>query len=663
MTILKLNSLLFKKILNRFQIIFILSFLFAGCKLANKVESKNYEPKPNSNFDFGYVQNKSLQTKDPKTGLEIKSSPHIMVDQFGYRPQDSKVVVIADPQQGFNANAQYQPGKVFELRRWQDHQVVDKAEPQQWEQGKVQASSGDRGWWVDFSEFKTPGQYYVYDTKTKQRSHAFLIDQDVYANVLKAAVRVFYYNRSNFAKEPPYADARWTDKASFLGKNQDRAARDVSDKKNRSLAKDLSGGWWDAGDTNKYVTFTSSAIHQLFDAYVRNPEIFTDDFGIPESGNNIPDLIDEIKYEIDWIKKMQQADGGVLLKVGATNYKKFTPKSRDPRPRYYVEACSSSTIVAAGHFARAASIYSQFPSLNTEIPDLTKRAKQAWNWYQQNPKRDDCDNQEVKSGDADRPLETQAGDAVVAAIYLYALTNEQVYHNYIKANYEQTRPFLKGEAFSGYSPHHGDALLFYAQLPKRDQQISKIILAKKISEAKFNKQFYGFDPAQDLYRAYMPDRTFHWGSNSIRASRGSSNYDLIFYNLLPEQATSFQNNALNNLHYFHGVNPLGITYLSNMYDYGAEASVNEVYHEWFTNKTNWDNAIKNSRGPAPGYLVGGPNHKYSGKYALLQNQPVQKMYADWNGGTLNDKAWEISEPAIYYQSAYIKLLSNFVGNK
>jgi len=586
-----------------------------------------------------------------------------MVDQFGYRPQDSKVAVIADPQQGFNASKNYQPGKIFELRRWQDHQVVYQAKPQQWERGRVQASSGDRGWWVDFSEFNTPGKYYLYDTKTKQRSHPFLIEQDVYANVLKAAVRVFYYNRSNFAKEPPYADTRWTDRASFLGRNQDRAARDVNDKKNKSLAKDLSGGWWDAGDTNKYVTFTSSVIHQLLDAYVRNPEVFTDDFGIPESGNNIPDLIDEVKYEIDWIKKMQQQDGGVLLKVGTINYKKYTPKSKDPRPRYYVGACSSSTIVAAGHFARIASIYSQFPSLKTEIPDLTNRAKQAWNWYQNNPHRDDCDRQEVKSGDADRTLETQAGDAVVAAIYLFALTDEPVYHDYIKANYEQARPFLTGEAFSGYSPHHGDALLFYAQLPKRDRQISKIILDKKISEAQYNKQFYGFDPNQDLYRAYMPDRTFHWGSNSIRSSRGSSNYDLIFYDLLPTQAQSFQISALNNLHYIHGVNPLGITYLSNMYDYGAEKSVNEIYHEWFTNKTNWDNALKNSKGPAPGYLVGGPNQKYSGKYALLQNQPVQKMYVDWNGGTLNDNAWEISEPSITYQSAYIKLLANFVENK
>ena len=138
---------------------------------------------------------------------------------------------------------------------------------------------------------------------------------------------------------------------------------------------------------------------------------------------------------------MQQQDGGVLLKVGTIDYKTFTPKSTDPRPRYYVGVCSSSTIVAAGHFARVASIYNKFPSLKAEVPDLTDRAKQAWNWYQNNPRRDDCDNQEVKAGDADRTLETQAGDAVVAAIYLFALTGEPVYHDYIKANYKQVRPF------------------------------------------------------------------------------------------------------------------------------------------------------------------------------------------------------------------------------
>lgn len=609
----------------------------------------------------GRLETTRYQENDNPQGLAIAANPYLMVDQFGYRPQDSKVAVIVDPQQGFNAADSYTPGKVIEVRKWSDNTVVYLGAPEMWNNGEVQASSGDRGWWFDFSTVTTPGHYYLYDSSTGQRSHPFLIDPDVYYPILKAAVRMFYYNRSNMAKETPYADSRWTDEASFVGANQDTEARFVEEQDNPALAKDLSGGWWDAGDTNKYVTFTSPVIHQLLIAYQQNPNAFTDDFNLPESGNGIPDIIDEVKYEIDWIKKMQEEDGGVLIKVGTINYKRHTPKSSDPRPRYYAGACSSSTIIAAGHFAHTAISYQQFTPLQTEIPELTSRAKKAWDWYQNNPKRDDCDNQEVKSGDADRQLEEQAGDAVVAAIYLYALTGEDTYQEYIKNHYLEAKPFIS-DRFSGYSSHHGDALMFYTTLSNSDPAVKQAIIKKKTDEAKQDKEFYGFNPQQDLYRSYLADRTHHWGSNRIRANRGSSNYDVAVYNLIPEQTQNYTNVALNTLHYFHGVNPLGTTYLSNMYDYGAEKSINEIYHEWFADSSPWDNALTSPNGPAPGYLVGGPNRDYTGNYPPLQNQPIQKMYADWNGTTLEDKSWEISEPAIYYQSAYIKLLANFVGN-
>ena len=633
--------------------------IIPGCSLLNTTFSSEAKPTLPPMGTSGRLETTKYLGEAQVPAKAIAVTPYIRVDQFGYRPQDPKIAVISDPQHGFNSGDYYNPGQTIEIRRWQDSSTVKTATPQAWNQGQVQSSSGDRGWWVDFSEITESGHYYLYDPTTKKRSHPFLIDSEVYYPILKAAVRTFYYNRSNFAKEYPYADKRWVDKASFLGRKQDLEARYVNDKKNSNLKRDLSGGWWDAGDTNKYVTFTSEVIHQLVDAYQRNPKVFTDDFNLPESGNGIPDLIDEIKYEIDWIKKMQEADGGVLLKVGTIDYKGFTPKSRDPRPRYYVGKCSSSTIVAAGHFARAASLYKEFPQLQSEIPDLTQRAQQAWQWYHANPKRDDCDTQEVKSGDADRPLEIQQGDAVVAAIYLYALTGDAEYHDYIKQNYQQTKPF-NGDRISGYSPHHGDALMFYTTLTNKDPQLAKTILDKKITEAKSDREFYGFYPEKDLYRSFLTSSAYHWGSNSIRASRGSSNYDVVFYDLLPGLEQSYEAAALNTVHYFHGVNPLGMVYLTNMYDYGAESSANEIHHEWYADNSPWDSAIKSPRGPAPGYIVGGPNQNYTGNYQRLKNQPPQKMYADWNSASNNDKSWEITEPAIYYQSAYIKLLAHFV---
>jgi len=150
-------------------------------------------------------------------------------------------------------------------------------------------------------------------------------------------------------------------------------------------AKDLSGGWMDAGDYNKYVTFADGPVHMLLTACEQNPDIFTNDYNIPESGNGIPDIIDEIKYELEWIKKMQQEDGGVLIKMGNNDYNTASPPSADKRPRYYGPKCSSFSIATAGMFAHVTLVFSQFSELVKYARELENRAAKVWGWYQNNP--------------------------------------------------------------------------------------------------------------------------------------------------------------------------------------------------------------------------------------------------------------------------------------
>ena len=69
-----------------------------------------------------------------------------------------------------------------------------------------------------------------------------------------------------------------------------------------SNSKNLKGGWFDAGDYNKYVNFAYEPIHDMLMAYIERPEIWTDDYNIPESGNGIPDMLDEVKWELDWFR-------------------------------------------------------------------------------------------------------------------------------------------------------------------------------------------------------------------------------------------------------------------------------------------------------------------------------------------------------------------------
>jgi len=600
----------------------------------------------------------------------IKLDQHILVDQFGYRPQDPKVAVIRTPHVGYDASDTFSPGGTYQLRRAEDGTVEYSAAPVPWNHGAVEASSGDSGWWFDFSSVSRIGRYFVYDVARNVRSAPFSIDEHVYRNVLKAAMRTFFYQRSGStdgggAKPARFAGACWSDEPAYVGSGQDGEARDVTDQSNRSKVHDLSGGWFDAGDTNKYVTFAASPVHQLLTAFQISPGAFTDDFSIPESGNGIPDLIDEIRYELQFIKRMQfAADGSVALKVGSLGYPKASPPSSDRTPRYYVPACTSSTIAAAGMFAHASYVFGRIPTLESEAADLKTRAINAWNSYQHSALQEHCDSGVVKSGNADWSADAQHAAAVVAAVYLYAITGTPAYSEYLKNNLTATNPYRVG-GWSRYVPQDGEALLFYTTLSNADQTLKKRIRADKLADSQRNDGIYGAG-SDDLYRAYLNDEQYHWGSNEVRANYGNTNADLRTYSIDVRDTSAYERRALDTLHYFHGVNPFAKVYLSNMSSYGATSSINALFHYWYMPGTKWGDASSAACGPAPGYVPGGPVATAGSQGvppSLMPpvNQPAQKSFRDWNGLIGNPQnSWVITEPAIYYQASYIELLSRFV---
>jgi len=584
---------------------------------------------------------------------------HILVDQFGYRPGDPKVAVIRTPHAGFDAADVFAAGARYEVRRAGDGAVVASGKPAPWNRGEVEESSGDSGWWFDFSALKEPGRYVVVDVDRGVRSPVFAVYQHVYRKVLQAAMHTFYYQRSGVAKKPPYAAACWSDEAAYVGPGQDTEARDITDRDNRAKTRDMSGGWFDAGDTDKYVTFAAQPVHQLLTAIERHPAVFGDDTGIPESGNGVPDVVDEVKWEIDWLKKMQFDDGSVALKLGETVAVPASPPSSDTQPRFYVPACTSATIAAAGMFAHAAVVFGRFDALAPEAKDLSARAVRAWNNYQAAKKQTHCDTGAVRAGNADLNEEDQDSLAVEAAVYLFAASGDASYAKYLKSHHEDAHPY-HDQGWSRYKADQGEALLYFTTLPQADAKLKKTILGDKTSDVKAGNQIYGFAPGDDLYRAFLHDPQYHWGSNNPRANYGNTNLDAVDFKTGPDPA-SYRTRALEMLHYFHGVNPFGMVYLSNAYALGATSSANEIYHTWFQPGTRWSDALKSECGPAPGFVPGGPNANavqdgVPAKIAPPANQPRQKSYRDWNANW-PDSSWAVTEPGIYYQSAYIRLLS------
>ncbi|MEM9265855.1 MAG: glycoside hydrolase family 9 protein [Cyanobacteria bacterium P01_F01_bin.13] len=576
------------------------------------------------------------------------SAPQILVDQFGYRPQDSKVAVVIGP---LNESQSY------ELREVGTEQVIEVITPVKWGNGAIHVQSGERAWWVDFSDVKAPGTYVLVGENGKTRSAEFDIRGDVYRDILVAATKMFFYQRSGFAKEEPFADARWADGAAYVGPAQDTAARFVNDKLNPALERNMGGGWFNGGDTGKTVTYALEPVHQLLSAYEQNQPIWTDDFNIPESGNGIPDLLDEVKFELDWLQRMQDYDGGAFSKVGVIEPEFKNPiPSKDERPRYYGPKCSSSTIAIASMFAHAAWEMQAIPELSDYANDLRARAVAAWNWYQDYPIDTECDTGEIQSKDADMSPQDQLGASISAAIYLFAITEEFQYSDYVAENLSSAQPY-SDSVWSRYSPHQGDALLFYTQLPNADSGLKEQILIA-FKKQLDNPDAYGSDDTLDPFRSYMPDAQYHWGSNQVKANYGNMNYDPILLGINNNEQADYTERAAGALQYLHGVNPLGIVYLTNMYAYGAETSVNEMHHQWL-GQGPFKNALTSKHGPTPGFLIGGPNTLYSGDEALATG-PAMKAYMDTNDTTV--PAWEMSSPALPYQAAYIKLLSKFVSS-
>jgi hypothetical protein len=593
-------------------------------------------------------------------------SPHIHIDQFGYRPDAQKVCVIADPQAGFNAAESFSPGPTYHLRRWNDDASVFNAAITAWNGGATHAQSGDKVWWFDFSSFSTPGEYYIYDPVNDVGSNRFYIGEDVYNTALKMAIHMFYYQRCGVAKTAAHA-GDWNDAACHAHALQDLNCRSVSQPNNAATEKDLSGGWHDAGDFNKYVNFTWSPVHDLLFAYQENPLVFDDNTNLPESGNGIPDLLDELKFELDWLLKMQLADGSVLMKVAVPCFEAASPASADLAQRMYGPAQISATIAVASMFAHAAIVYGDLgnAAMNTYAANLLAKAELAWDWLEAHPGTSNYNNAGFCSANPEWSADEQNEGRTGAAAMLFAATGDTNYRSYFDANYSSIRPY-SWTYWYAFQPTIQDIMLFYASLPNASTAVANNIKNNCVNSVNSNNPdlLTAWLSNTDAYRAYLKNNDYVWGSNRWKANMANIFNNMLVYGLSPTNAAHYANAGESYVHFLHGVNPINKTMLTNMGDFGAENSCDEMYHAWFGDGTDYDNAQTSLYGPPPGYVTGGFNPNFNPDPACgctispPQGQPHQKAYKDWNT-SWPENSWELTEPAIYSQAAYIKLLSKF----
>jgi endoglucanase len=623
--------------------------------------------------------------------------PAIVVDQFGYPTKAAKIAVIRNPQVGYDSVVHFTPGQNYAVVNRSTGAIIKRGTPTVWNDGATDIVSGDKAWWFDFSDVTTPGTYAVLDLDKGLRSVEFEINDRVYRSVLKHAVRMYFYQRAGFEKTAATAGVDWADAASHMRAGQDPQARPWETR--RSIAKsdvsqirDLHGGWFDAGDYNKYTSWTARTVIVLLRAYDENPNVFGDDSGIAESGNGIPDILDEVKWALDWLERMQNFDGSLLCVQGLDH---ASPPSAATGPSYYGPATTAASLMGAAAFAYAATIYSARAEepLKRYSYDLAARAKRAWDWATANPRvlyynNDDIrqpDSRGLASGQQEMDDSLRLFAKFEAAVYLYRLTGEGIFKNFVESNYMSIVP-SSGPTVWNWDPERQESLLYYTRLPGISEQVRSAILMKFIAGVTGNAdQLPMVIDNKDPYRS--PINAYVWGSNLLKAEQARLYGLLALYGDDVAIAAVADSAALGYIHYIHGVNPLGLVYLTNMKSAGAKHSAITMFHNWFDHgSTRWSKVSDTMPGPPPGYLVGGPNPMYSldkcctapvgtpeyrcsgsAAFALCRRgyspprgQPPLKSYRQFNEGWPVN-SWEVTEPSIGYQAQYILVLARYVS--
>jgi hypothetical protein len=600
------------------------------------------------------------------------------VDQIGYLPDAKKIAVLKDPQTGFDAGESFVPGRFYSVVKATTGERVFMTEITPWGNGNIDPSSGDKAWHFDFSAVSETGRYYILDEEKNLRSYEFMISHNIYNEILKQAMRTFFYQRSGFKKEAQYAGAAWADSASHIGPSQDKNCRYFFDQDSAELERDVSGGWYDAGDYNKYTNWTANYIVELMKAYLEKPDAWADDYNIPESGNGIPDILDEARWGIDHLLRMQNQDGSVLSIVGESH---ASPPSAATGPSFYGPASTSASLNTAAAFAISSKVYRSV-NYNEYADTLLSRAQKAWYWAEANPAVIYNNNEgSIVLGAGNQEVDDYGREMakLEAACYLFEVTGDINFRDYFDTYYTDCHLMQWYWAYP-FEALNQEVLLYYTTLAEGTEEVQNNIKnVYKNAVINGSDNLAAYVNMNDPYLAYIKDYT--WGSNSVKCSQANMYYNLITFNIDQASASVIKDAALAVVNYIDGVNPMNFVYISNMYRFGADNGVNEFYHSWFCNGSpKWDRVGTSLYGPPPGYLTGGPNPGYnwssccpggcgsaannalcnSESISPPKNQPKQKSYKDFNTSwPLN--SWEVTENSCGYQVNYIRLLSKFVA--
>ncbi|MDB6037562.1 MAG: glycosyl hydrolase family 9 [Verrucomicrobiales bacterium] len=526
----------------------------------------------------------------------LRYNPAIHVNQVGYAPLHPKEAMIGQylgslgemsipTAGGFNIVDGRSGATVYHGELVQRRDIGYSYEPLPYQQVFE----------ADFTAFQAPGEYRL-QVPGLGASYSFLINDGTPAAFARTFALVLYHQRcggeNNFPFTRDLHGACHTNQAEiptidFTATQQFLAdlTSDYASNPRHSAPQlknvdaslypfvnhgkiDVSGGHHDAGDYSKYTINSAGLVHYLIFAADSFPGAGNlDNLGIPESGDGKSDLLQEAKWEADFLAKMQDADGGFYFLV----YPKDRQYENDVLPDHgdaqvVWPKTTSVTAAAVAALAEAGSS----PLFQAQFPEAAAvymaKARLGWIFLMNAISKYGKDGAYQKITHYGNEF-MHDDELAWAAAAMFAATGDQNYHAKLKQwfpdpNDENTRRWTWWRMFEGY----GCAIRSYAFAVRTGRlgpsDLDPIYLAKCENEIKNTADDQLRFSAENAYGASFADpnkdnRTAGWQFASERA------FDLtVAYQLTPR--SDYLAAIVANWNYEAGCNPVNVAYISGL---------------------------------------------------------------------------------------------------
>lgn len=554
--------------------------------------------------------------------IKARAQQNIAINQAGYYSRAPKIAVVMNNNTATN----------FYVVNVTSNDTVYKGTLNTQQQSQYSSAKTNI---ADFSSVKKQGTYKIY-VPGSGASYNFVISNAPIHNAGAALLKGYYYQRASMPLDEMYA-GKWHRAAGHADTIVLVHPSAASDKRPAGTVISTPGGWYDAGDYNKYIVNSGISTGTLLSAYEDFPAYFdTLKTNIPESRNALPDILDEVLYNVRWMLTMQDPnDGGVYNKCTNAAFDGMVMPGVTKLPRYVVAKGTAATLDFAAVMAQTARITKKFSKQLPGFSDSCLNAAQyAWQWallhpamaYNQNAINKEFQPAVTTGGYGDNNF---SDEWFWAASELFVTTKMNGYLDTVKRG---TRPFFAVPSWSNVQ-----ALGYYTLL-RGDNNTS---YNARLSLAPIKQTVISFADTllvggNKAFATVMGQskRDFIWGSNAVAANQG-----IVLVNAyLLTGNRKYIDGALTNIDDIMGRNATGYCFVTG---FGSKSTMHPHHRQSVADGIVY---------PVPGLMAGGPNPGRQDKtqYAFTESETA---YND------NDQAYASNEIAINWNAPAVYLFN------